>query len=97
MNEERLYIVAYDIADEKRWRRVFRTVQGYGEWLQLSLFQCRLTKRRRQELEARLREVIHNSEDHVLLVDIGPADGVDLALASLGKNFVKVEREATII
>lgn len=97
MGEERLYIVAYDIADPKRWRRVFRTMQGYGEWLQLSIFQCRLTKRRRQELETRLREVIRNDEDHVLLVDVGAADRIELAVSSLGKSFAKLEREATII
>ena len=43
MNDERLYIVTYDIADQRRWRRVFKAMQGYGEWLQLSVFQCRLT------------------------------------------------------
>ncbi|MGZ8155153.1 MAG: CRISPR-associated endonuclease Cas2 [Burkholderiales bacterium] len=28
---EHLYIVTYDIRDEKRWRRVFRLMKGYGE------------------------------------------------------------------
>ena len=45
MANERLYIVAYDIADPKRWRRVFKVMKGYGHWLQLSVFQCRLTAR----------------------------------------------------
>jgi CRISPR/Cas system-associated endoribonuclease Cas2 len=48
--EERLYIVTYDIADDRRWRRVFKLMKGYGHW-QLSVFQCRLTGRRRAELE----------------------------------------------
>lgn len=43
---ERLYIVTYDTADQKRWRRVFRVMEAYGHWLQLSVFQCRLTARR---------------------------------------------------
>ena len=50
---ERLYIVAYDIADQKRWRRVFRTMKGFGRWLQLSVFQCRLSGRRRADLAIR--------------------------------------------
>lgn len=41
--DERLYIVTYDIASQRRWRKVFRTMEGFGEWLQLSVFQCRLT------------------------------------------------------
>jgi CRISPR-associated protein Cas2 len=33
MIEERLYIVTYDISNEKRWRRVFKIMRGYGGWL----------------------------------------------------------------
>ena len=97
MSGERLYIVTYDIANQRRWRRVFKAMHGYGEWLQLSVFQCRLTRRRRAELETRLRELVKNGEDHVLLVDVGPADKIDLAVASIGKSFSKMERQATVI
>lgn len=95
--DERLFIVAYDIASAKRWRRVFRLLHGYGEWLQLSVFQCRLTRRRRAELETRLRELIKTGEDHVLVIDVGPADRVELAVESIGKTFSKIERRATVI
>ncbi len=97
MTEERLYIVAYDISDDRRWRRVFKTMNGFGEWLQLSIFQCRLTRRRRAELETRLRELVKVGADHVLIIDVGPADKTELAVASLGKSFAKVERRALVI
>jgi len=29
-NAEHAYVVAYDIADPKRWRRVFKTMKSYG-------------------------------------------------------------------
>ena len=32
--DARLYVVAYDIREPKRGRRVFKTMHGYGEWLQ---------------------------------------------------------------
>jgi CRISPR-associated protein Cas2 len=51
--------------------RVFKTMHGYGEWLQLSVFQCRLIARRRAELETHLREFVKAGEDHVLLIDVG--------------------------
>jgi CRISPR-associated protein Cas2 len=97
MSDERLFIVTYDIADDKRWRRVFKTMNGYGEWIQLSVFQCRLTRRRRAELETRLRELIKAGEDHMLLIDVGPADQIHLAIESLGKTFARVERHAVVI
>ena len=97
MADERLFIVTYDIADQRRWRRVFRTLNGYGEWLQLSVFQCRLTSRRRAELETKLRELIKAGDDHVLLIDVGPAGGITVAGASIGKTFAVIERHATVI
>ena len=97
MSDERTYIVAYDISDARRWRRVFKTMNGFGEWLQLSVFQCRLSRRRRVELETRLREIVKAGEDHVLLIDIGPADRTELAVESIGKTFATIERQAIIV
>ena len=97
MRDERMYIVTYDIANDRRWRQVFKTMHGFGEWLQLSVFQCRLSRRRRAELETQLRELVKTGEDHVLLIDVGPADKMELAVESIGKTFAKIERRATVI
>ena len=96
MNEH-LYIVAYDIGDPKRWRRVFKLVQGYGEWLQLSIFQCRLSAKRHAELIHLLDGLIENAADHVITLDLGPAGSVDPKVTSLGKTFKAVAREPVIV
>lgn len=97
MGEERLYIVTYDIGDPRRWRRVYRFLLGYGEWLQLSVFQCRLDRKRLVQLEASLRERIRERDDHVLLLDLGPADRVRPDVRSLGKSFTPLRREPVIV
>ena len=97
MSDERTYIVTYDISDTRRWRRVFKTMNGFGEWLQLSVFQCRLSRRRRAELETRLRELIKAGEDHVLVIDIGPVDKTDVAVMSIGKTSSAIERQAIVV
>jgi CRISPR-associated protein Cas2 len=94
---ESVFIVVYDIGDAKRWRRVFRTMSGYGRWLQLSVFQCRLTTRRRVELAAALERLIKRDEDHVVIIDVGPADGVELAVESPGRSLSPIQREAIVI
>jgi CRISPR-associated protein Cas2 len=94
---ENLYIVAYDIADPRRWRRIFRLMNGYGEWVQLSVFQCRLSRRRRIELKLALGEVIDHARDHVVILDLGPATGIRPRVESLGKPFVVVERGPVIV
>lgn len=94
---EHLYIISYDIREPKRWRRVFKCMKGYGEWLQLSVFQCRLSRMRMIRLEAELAEIINQREDHVLILDLGPAENVDPRVRSLGKLFEPVTREAVIV
>ncbi|MDH3692811.1 MAG: CRISPR-associated endonuclease Cas2 [Gammaproteobacteria bacterium] len=95
--EEHLYIVSYDIRDSKRWRRVFRLMNGYGEWLQLSVFQCRLSGKQRVQLLAQMSDLIDYRRDHVMVLDLGPADAVRPRVKSLGKKFRPVRREPVIV
>lgn len=94
---EHLYIVTYDIRDPKRWRRVFRLMKGYGDWLQLSVFQCRLSRKKHAELIALLDGIIHHTEDHVLIMDMGPAETVEPSFVSLGKDFEVLEKQPVIV
>jgi CRISPR-associated protein Cas2 len=96
-NAEHAYVVAYDISDPKRWRRVFKLMKGYGRWLQLSVFHCRLDGGRRAEMALALERVIDHVADHVLILDLGPAEDVELAVESLGKVFEPIERRAVVI
>ncbi|HXF92806.1 MAG TPA: CRISPR-associated endonuclease Cas2 [Nitrospiraceae bacterium] len=94
----RLYIVAYDICDPKRLRRVYRTMKGFGAHLQLSVFQCDLPEIDVIKMKAALAEVINHQEDHVLIVDLGPTEGRPIkSIESLGKGFTQVKRHAQVV
>lgn len=95
--DEHIFIVTYDISEPRRWRRLFKLMHGYGEWLQLSVFQCRLTQRRRVELAAAINEVINHNQDHVLILDLGSVDRVELRVISIGKAYAPVSREPIIV
>ena len=47
------YLVCYDIADEKRLRKVFKVV-GYGDHLQFLVFECQLQRELRRSLNGRV-------------------------------------------
>jgi CRISPR-associated protein Cas2 len=96
MNEH-LYLVTYDISNDRRWRRVFKLMKAYGQWVQLSVFQCRMSDRRRAELIQMLDGIIHHGEDHALVMDLGPADQVVPRVTSLGKDFTPLTREPIIV
>lgn len=69
----RRFLVCYDISDPKRLRKVHKTMKGYGEPLQYSVFCCELNRRERVELDGDLSEIIHHRDDRILIVDLGLA------------------------
>ena len=89
--------VAYSFKHRIESRRhIGGTMRGFGEWLQLPVFRFRLSQRRGQEFETRLRELIEVGEDHVPVIDVGPAERTALAVESVGKTFSVIEREVIV-
>jgi CRISPR-associated protein Cas2 len=92
------YIVTYDIADQKRLRKVFKLLKGYGEHLQFSVFRCDLTNMTLAKMKAELNEAIHALEDQVLIIDVGPTEGRgEVVFESLGKAYVDEGRKPNVV
>jgi len=64
-DESMLYVVSYDIPDDRRRARVHSALTGFGTWVQYSVFECFLDRRQRMQLEARLLKEIHYREDTI--------------------------------
>ncbi len=64
-SESMLYVVSYDIPDDRRRSRVHSALTGFGTWVQYSVFECFLDRKQRLLLEARLLKEIHQREDTV--------------------------------
>jgi len=60
-----LYVIAYDIPDDRRRTKVHRLLCGYGTWTQYSLFECWLTRRQLVELRAKLAQHLLEERDSV--------------------------------
>jgi len=92
------YIVTYDISDDKRLRQVFKTMRGFGDHLQYSVFECQLTPTDLVRLRAELAGIIHHTEDQVLFVDLGPSEGRgDRVIAALGRPYTSVDAPCLIV
>lgn len=92
------YIVCYDICEPKRLRDVFKVMRGWGDHLQLSVFECRLTRADVVTLRAELAEIIDHREDQVLFVDLGPAGARgDRVITALGKPYVVLDSPCIIV
>ena len=60
-----LYVVAYDIPDDKRRTQVHKTLKGFGQWTEFSLFECFLTRKELLQMRAKLNEHLHAGKDRV--------------------------------
>jgi len=72
LSKKRWHLVCYDVRDPKRLAKVAKTVKGYGDRVQLSVFRCRLSRRQKEELRLELTKVMKD-EDDLLIVEICPA------------------------
>jgi CRISPR-associated protein Cas2 len=93
-----VFLVCYDVCDDKRLKKVYKAMRGYGDHLQFSVFRCELSARERAEMIAELSPLIAHDEDQVLIIDLGPTDGrASLVFDAIGKPYVAPERHAIIV
>ena len=64
------YIVAYDIADPKRLRKVATIAEDFGVRKQYSVFFCRLSATDIVRMRTRLYDVMDLAKDQVLFVPV---------------------------
>jgi len=65
-----LTLVAYDITDDKRLRRVAQTCEDYGVRVQYSVFECFLEESEFDEFWLKLLELIDDDEDRLVAYKI---------------------------
>lgn len=82
-------LICYDIADPKRWRRVFDTCQEFGEHLQYSIFLAALSRSDEVDLRSQLVDSINEREDRVMLINLGPENQRTLSqFKTLGTQWI---------
>lgn len=93
-----MWIVAYDICDPRRLRRVASIMEGFGTRVQYSVFECHLTEADRVRLCALLRKVIDNEEDQVLFISLGPSESkAQRDIRTLGRPYAAIDSPAFIV
>jgi CRISPR-associated protein Cas2 len=97
-NERKLWLVCYDVCDPARLRRVYRTMRGYGDHLQFSVFRCLLSDTQRKQLEQELLENLAVESDQVLFVPMGRPEGPgERGMYTLGTPLAHPERVCHVV
>ena len=60
-----LLLIAYDIANQKRLRKVARLMQNYGVRVQRSVFECSLSPQRAARLIEKVKPLLKPREDRI--------------------------------
>ena len=96
--ERRTTLVAYDITDDKRRKKVMQTCRQFGDHLQYSVYRTELDPMSRAELIQALDALINHAEDQIIFADLGPTQGrARSAITALGLKYIPPERTATIV
>ena len=93
-----IYLVTYDIRDDRRLRKVFKTMRNWGDHLQYSVFECQLNDADLTRLKGELKAIINAAHDQVLLIDLGPAAGRgERVIEALGQPYTNVASPCLIV
>lgn len=63
--EKQFVVVAYDVSDDRRRVRLHHLLEGYGDPVQYSVFECQLQRREIEKMKRAVRRVIRQSLDQV--------------------------------
>jgi CRISPR-associated protein Cas2 len=92
------FLVCYDVADDRRLRRVHRAMRDFGDHLQYSIFECQFTPVDLARCRHVLAEIIHHGDDQVLFVDLGPTEGRgDRVIMSLGQPYSPIDAPCVVV
>lgn len=81
------YLIAYDIRDDRRLRRVCKLMEGYGTRLQYSVFLCDLSDREILLWEAEINQLMAIDVDSVVYVDIGTTELATVQVIGAPRRF----------
>lgn len=60
-----IYLICYDITDDRRRSKVAKLLEGYGLRVQKSVFECDLDDRHYEWVRQRVTRLMNRSEDQV--------------------------------
>lgn len=98
LNARSTYLVCYDVANDRRLKKVFKVCKNHGTHLQFSVFECDLNPRELVQLQRELKEIIKHDEDQVIFVSLGPAEGRgDRVISSLGLPYSRFDAPCYVV
>lgn len=68
--KKKLWIIAYDIANNKRRRRIVKIIEKYGKRANFSVFECMLTEYQLIHTKTKISKILDATEDKIIFYPI---------------------------
>ncbi len=65
-----LYMICYDITSDNRRKRVQKILEGYGDRVQYSVFECNISDTQSKKLRKKILSYINDKSDGVIFYPI---------------------------
>lgn len=89
------WVISYDIPNDKRRREVAKILEGHGQRVQYSVFECDLDDVKTDKLELQLLRKIDKEEDDIRFYPLNRADIERVRM--LGKAKLRKKRDSYIV
>ena len=90
-----IWVVCYDIPDDRRRKKIMKIMEGSGRRAQYSVFECELDAEKADRLEKRLRAELNEKEDDIRIYPLTRADLGRVRL--LGRAELQMEKAHYIV
>lgn len=90
-----IYFISYDIANQKRLRKVTKTLENFGIRIQFSFFECEMQKEQFEDLRNQILEIMDKKEDSLLIYPL--CQDCASKTTSLGKGSIFIPQTYQIL
>ena len=80
-----LILVSYDIPDNKRRRKIAKTLLDYGDRVQYSVFECNLNQKQQAQLVEELKKLIAPEKDSVRIYPLRADSAAQVQVLGIAK------------
>lgn len=90
-----LWVVCYDIPENRRRAKIAKVMEGYGRRVQYSVFECDISEEKREKLEKALSRLLAEDEDRLRMYPLNQADIKRVVI--LGQGELQTEKPMHMI
>ncbi len=90
-----LYLVSYDIPDDRRRTKLTKSLKDFGDRVQYSVFECLLNRNLLEKMEAEITNIIDMKEDSVRVYSL--CADCERVITIYGQGEVSKEEKVYII